>query len=93
MADRHGSPWLTPTEAAAYARCSVHTMRALISTGVIPSHPRLGGSPDNGRVIVYSTDIDEVIRSNVVRTPLSAAICGGLASKEVYLDLVEGERD
>lgn len=87
--DRSNTPWLTREEAAAYARCSVKIISALVSTGALPACKPLGVRGDSNHVVINKEDIDEVIRGRVIKVPLAAAICGGLVSPDVVLDVDE----
>lgn len=76
--ERYGSPWLTMTEAAAYARCRAERIRALVHTGELPAHPGIGCDPAarTGRwtVLIKKSDIDALIERDAVEHPLAEAL-------------------
>lgn len=73
--ERYGSPWLTVNEACRYARCGAPVIEGLIQWGVLKAHPGLGNSPDSKRPsrLVSKRDIDALIESRVIETPLARA--------------------
>lgn len=60
--------WLSPREAARYARTRLETMDALLRSGAIPCYPslssRMPGTPARECRIVAAADIDDFIRSS-----------------------------
>lgn len=86
---RSNTPWLTREEAAAYARCSVKIITALVRTGALPACRPLGASDGSNHVVINKEDIDGVIRERVIKVPLAAAICGGLVSPDIAVGVDE----
>ena len=79
--ERYGSPWLTVSEAAAYARCRTARIRALVHTGELSAHPGIGcdpgdphASPNHRRVLINKRDIDALIERDAVAHPLAEAL-------------------
>lgn len=62
--------WLSPREAARYARTRLETMEALLRSGAIPCYPslssRMPGAVAKGDRVVSAEDIDAYIRSEPV---------------------------
>lgn len=58
------SPWLTPDEAAKYARVGKERMRALIKAGAVPSSAAIGADPSDPscKRLVNTDDLDAFLR-------------------------------
>lgn len=79
--ERYGSPWLTVTEAAAYASCRTERIRALVHTGELAAHPGTGCDPGDpsarmgrSKVLINKRDIDALIERDAVAHPLAEAL-------------------
>ena len=73
---RYGSPWLTVDEAAVYCRCSAKLIRQAVNVGMVEAHPSVGRSEDGVRVrrLVHKADLDALIESRTIRSPLAEAL-------------------
>ena len=67
-ADRYGSPWLTQSEAASYARLGKERIAQLIATGRLRAYWSPGSDPrsPNRAKLVNKADIDELLRADAV---------------------------
>lgn len=74
--ERYGSPWLTVSEASAYARCGAGVIEHLIRWGALKVHPGLGNSATSRRPsrLVNKRDIDALIESKVIEYPTAQAV-------------------
>lgn len=78
--ERFGSPWLTPDEAAAYARCRKDLVRQLVATGALRAVTRLGERPGPGaRVLINKADLDACMYENEVDAGSIARAVNGAA--------------
>lgn len=78
-ADRYGSPWLTQSEAAAYARLGKERIAQLIATGRLRAYWSPGSDPrsPNRAKLVNKADIDELLRADAVEVrEVSRALYG-----------------
>lgn len=84
------SPWLTRDEAAAYAGVSPTVIWSLVNTGALKSYLPLGASEDSPRRVVFKGDVDELIKSRVVKAPFASLVAAGVV--DVTAVLPEGAR-
>lgn len=83
------SPWLTRDEAAAYAGVSSNVIYSLCLTGALKSYLPLGAKPDSPRRVVFKGDVDDLIKSRVVKAPFAALVAAGAV--DVLAALPDGE--
>ena len=74
--ERHGSPWLTPDEAAAYCRCGKEPIRRLIACGRLRACYGLG---DRRKHVVNKADLDELLYGNEVEVSEASRALYGAA--------------
>ena len=82
------SPWMTRAEAAKYAGVRKETIYSLCQTGTLKSYLPLGASEDSPRRVVFKDDMDELIKSRVVKAPFASLVAAGAV--DVFAALPDG---
>lgn len=82
------SPWMTRDEAAAYAGVRRDVIYSLVKTGALKSYLPLGASEDSPRRVVFKGDVDELIKSRVVKAPFASLVAAGAV--DVFAALPDG---
>ena len=83
------SPWMTRNEAARYAGVRREVIFSLVNTGALKSYLPLGAKPDSKRRVVFKDDLDDLIKSRVVKAPYSALVAAGAV--DVFAELPDGK--